>query len=90
MNTRLILNVYGDRALESTDLTTLDFCLQVWMKSELYEREVDTRDELLARILDATDRMKKRADQLRRIKRDRCTRFAKCIEGDCGIYVHLL
>jgi len=75
---------------ESTDLTTLDFCLQVWMKSELYKREVDTRDELLARILDAAARMKKRTDHLRRIKRDRCTRVAKCIEADGGIYVHLL
>jgi hypothetical protein len=28
------------------------------MKSEVYKRKVDTQDELLARILDAADRIK--------------------------------
>ena len=37
---------------ESPDITPLDFCLWVWMKSEVYKRNVDTRDELLSRILD--------------------------------------
>ena len=76
--------------LESTDLTTLHFCLQGWMKSEVYKRKVDKRDELLAPILDAAARMNKLADKLRRITRDRFTRVAKCIEADGGIYVHLL
>jgi hypothetical protein len=29
-----------------------------WIKSEVYKRKVDTRDELLARILDAATRIK--------------------------------
>ena len=36
------------------------------MKSEVYKRKLDTRDELLARILDAAACIKKRGDQLRR------------------------
>jgi hypothetical protein len=34
------------------------------MKGETYKRKVDTRDELLARILDGAGRMKKRGDEL--------------------------
>ena len=43
---------------ESPDLIPLDFCLWGWMKSEVYKRKVDTRDESLARILDAAVRIK--------------------------------
>jgi len=38
---------------ESPKRIPLDFGLWGWMKSESYKRMVDTRDELLARILDA-------------------------------------
>ena len=55
------------------------------MKSEVYKRKVDTSDELLARILVAAARIKKREDQLRRTTRDLRTRFARCIEVDGGI-----
>jgi len=37
---------------EPPDPTPLDFCLWGWKKSEVYKRKEDTRDELLARILD--------------------------------------
>jgi hypothetical protein len=60
------------------------------MKNEVYKRKVDTRDELLARILDAAARTQKRGDQLRRTKRDFRTRVAKCIEAGGGIFKHLL
>jgi hypothetical protein len=71
-------------------LNPLDFCLCGWMKSEVYKRKVDTRDELFARILDAAVRKKKREDQLRRTKRDLRTRVAKCTEVDGGIFEHIL
>ena len=62
-----------------------------WMKSGVYKRNVDTGDELLARILDAaaagTD---KRPDHLRRTARHLRTRVAKCTEVDGGICEHLL
>ena len=43
---------------ESDTLSSLDFCLRVWIKSEVYKRKVDTRDDFLALILDAPDRIK--------------------------------
>jgi len=52
--------------------------------------EVDTRDELLACILDAAAHIKKREDQLKSSTRDLRTRFAKCTEVDGGIFEHLL
>jgi hypothetical protein len=60
------------------------------MKSEVYQRKVDTREELLARILDASARIKKREDQLRRTTHDLGTRVAKGIEVDGGILEYLL
>jgi hypothetical protein len=39
---------------ESPDEPPSDFCLLVWMKSEVYQRKVDTPDEFLARILDTS------------------------------------
>jgi len=61
----------------------------VELKSEDYERKVDTRDELLARLSDAAARIKNNGNQLRRRTRDLRTRFAKCIEVDGGILEHL-
>jgi hypothetical protein len=58
------------------------------MKSEVYKTKVDTRDELLARILDAAVRINKREDQLRRTTRDLRTRFPNCIDVDGGIFEH--
>ena len=43
------------------------------------QRTVDTPDELLASILDAAARIKKREDDLRRTTRDIRTRLAKRI-----------
>jgi hypothetical protein len=60
------------------------------MNSEVYKREVDTQDELLARVLDAAAPMKKRKDQLRRKTCDIRTQVAKCIEVDGGIFENFL
>jgi hypothetical protein len=67
---------------ESPDVTPLDFGVWGWMKSEMYKRQVDTRDELLARIVDTAACITKRKDQLRRKRttRDLRTRFAECAE----------
>jgi hypothetical protein len=60
------------------------------MKSEVYKRKLDTRDELLARILDAAALIKIREDNLRRRAGDFRTRVAKRFEVDGGIFEHLL
>jgi hypothetical protein len=75
---------------ESSDVTALDSCLSGWMKSEVYKRKAETRDELLARILDVATHIKIREDQLRRTTRDLRTRIAMCIRVDGGIFENLL
>jgi hypothetical protein len=60
---------------ESPGLTPLYFGLWGWMRSDVYKRDVDIRDELLARILvAAAARIKKPELHLRRTKRDLRTR----------------
>jgi len=49
----------------SPDLTPLDFCLWGLMKSEVYRKKVDTRDELLVIILDVIACIKECQDTLR-------------------------
>jgi hypothetical protein len=48
------------------------------MKSEVYKRNLDTADELLAHILDAVGCVKRREDGLRRAARDLHTGVTKC------------
>ena len=60
------------------------------MKIEVYKRNVDIRDELLARILDAAAHIKELEYEFRRTIRHLRTRAAKCIEVDGGIFEHLL
>ena len=63
------------------------------MKGEVYERKVDTLDELLARILDAAAaaRINSCEDQIRRKKTwGICTRVAKWTKVGGGIFYHLL
>jgi len=42
----------------------LEFCFWRWMKGEIYKRNVDTRDELLAGVLDYGASIEKRDDEL--------------------------
>jgi len=69
----------------------LDFCLWGWMKSEMYKEKVNTRDELVARIMNSAALIKQeRQDDLRRATRAVAKRVEKCIEVDDGIFEHLL
>jgi len=74
----------------SPDLTQLHFCLWGWVNGEVYEGNVDTRDELLPRIFDAAARITKSEDQLRPKTRDLRTRVANCVKVGGGIFQHLL
>jgi hypothetical protein len=61
------------------------------MKREDYKIKVDTQDELLARILDAASRIKKREAQSKQKKTcDLCPRIAQFTEVEGGIFEHLL
>ena len=48
---------------QSPDLNQLDFPIWTWISKEVYKRQVDIRDELLVRILDAAARMMTREAQ---------------------------
>jgi hypothetical protein len=77
--------------LARTDLTLLDFCLWGWMKSEDCKDKVNTRDELVARIMNSAGLLKKeRQDDLTRATRTIVKRVEKCVEVDGGIFDHLL
>ena len=61
------------------------------MKSEVYKEKVNTRDELIARIMNSAAFMKQeRQDDLRRATRSVAKRVEKCIEVDGGIFELLL
>jgi len=68
-----------------------DFCLWGWMKSEVYKEKVNTRDELVAHIMNSAALIKQeRQEDLRRATHTIAKRFEKCIEVDGGIFEHLL
>ena len=68
-----------------------DLCLWGWMKSEVDKENVNTRDELVARIMNSAALIKQeRQDDLRRATRTVAKRVEKCIELDGGIFEHLL
>jgi hypothetical protein len=56
------------------------------MKSEVYKEKVNTRDELLARIMDGAALINERQDDLRRTTHTITTRGAKCNEVGGGIF----
>jgi hypothetical protein len=61
------------------------------MKSEVYKEKVNTRDELVAHIMNSAALLQQeRQDDLRRAKRTVVKRVEKCIEVDGGIFEHLL
>ena len=72
------------------DLTPLEFCLWGLMKSEVYRKKLDTRDEPLVNILDVIACIKECQDAVRRTIRHVFTRVAKCIEVDGEIFEYLL
>ena len=59
-------------------LTPLEFCLWGWMKSEVYKEKVNTRDQLVARIMNSAALIKQeRQDDLRRATRPVAKRVEK-------------
>jgi len=71
--------------------THLDFCLWGWMKSEVYKEKVNTREELVARIMNSAAVIKQECqDDHRRATHTIAKRVAKSIEVDGGIFEHLL
>ena len=62
-----------------------DFCLWGWIKSKVYKERVNTREELVARIMKSAALIKQeRQDDLRRPTRTIAKRVEKCIDVDGG------
>jgi hypothetical protein len=58
-----------------------DFYLWGWMKSEVYKEKFNTRDELIARIMNSATIVKQeRQDDLRRATRTIAKTAEKCVE----------
>ena len=69
----------------------LDFFLWGWMKSEVYKEKGNTRDELVAGIMNSATLIKQELqDDLRRTTCTIAKRIEKGIEIDGGIFEHLL
>jgi len=61
------------------------------MKSEVYKEILNTRDELVTRILNsAVLTNQERQDDVRRGTRNIAKRVEKCIEVDGGIFEHII
>ena len=60
------------------------------MKSGVYRKKVDIRDELPVNTPDVIGCIKERQDALRRTTRHVFTPIAKCIDVESGIFEHLL
>jgi len=61
------------------------------VKIEVYKEKVNTRDELVARIMNSAALIKQeRKDDLRIATRTVAKRVEKCTEVDGGIFEHLL
>ena len=61
------------------------------MKSEVCKEKVNTRDELVARIMNSAALVKREhQDDLKRATRTVAKRVEKCSEVDGGIFEHLL
>jgi hypothetical protein len=82
---------YSCFKLARTDLTPLDFCLWGWLKSEVYKEKVNTRDELVARIMNSAALIKQEhQDDLKRATHTIAKRVEKRTQVDGGIFEHLL
>jgi hypothetical protein len=67
-----------------------EFCLWGWMKSGVYKDKVNTRDELVARIMNSAALIKQEhQDDLKRTTRTIAKRVEKCIEVSGGIFLTL-
>jgi len=68
-----------------------NICLWGWMKSKVYKEKENTRDELVARIMNSAALIKQECqDDLRRTTRIIAKSVEKYIEVDGGIFEHLL
>lgn len=74
----------------SPDLTPVDYCIWGWMKNIVYKTKVNTREELIGRIMGAAAELKDSSAKLRRATYAVHKRADKCIEMEGQIFENLL
>ncbi|KAJ8873731.1 hypothetical protein PR048_024565 [Dryococelus australis] len=77
-------------ASNSTNWKCLGYCVWGWTNDIVYQRTAQTREQLLARIMQAATEIKDSRVQLRGETRAVHKRAAKCMEVDRNIFEHLL
>lgn len=74
----------------SPDLSPLDYCLWGWMKDNVYKKKVNSREELVARIMDTAEQIKRSPEKLRNATKAVHKRASRCIDNDGLIFEHVL
>lgn len=74
----------------SPDLTPLDYCLWGWLKSLVYKTKVNTREALVARIINCAALIKENHRALKRSTRAIHKRADLCIQMNGGIFENLI
>ena len=72
----------------SPGLSPLDYCVRGWMKELIYSVKVGTREALVGRILDATDRIRNSQRKVQRATR--AVHNRACVAADGGIFENQL
>ena len=74
----------------SPDLTCLDFFLWGYMKSMVYETDVDSEEDLVARIVSAAGRIRETPGIFGRVREIKARRFTVCLDVNGREFQHLL
>jgi len=74
----------------SQELNPLDYSVWRWMKEVVYSVKVVTRDALLSRILDDSDRIRNSQRKLQRAASAVHNRAAACVAAGGGIFENQL
>jgi len=82
-----------DVKIQLFEVGAYSFIFSLWgcLKSKVYKEKVNTRDELVAGIMNSAALIKQeRQDDFRRAIRTIAKRVEKCIEVDGGIFEHFI
>lgn len=74
----------------SPDLSPLDYCIWGWMKGQVYKTRINSREELIARIMDSATQLKEHPRKLRNSTKAVHKRALKCIENEGLTFEHVL
>ena len=74
----------------SPDLTCLDFFLQGFMKSIVYETGIDSEEDFVARIVNAAAQIRETPGIFGRVRQSMARRCTVCLDVNGRLFQHLL